>query len=186
MATHLLHHGRPDLRGTHRPDGDPEPPTPAPTRPAPPPRRRGSGWSWLLPAALGALAAGFLVSGHYETATLGERLDATVERGEDAARGLADGLAHSGTEGLDHVAAALADVGITTSIKTGLVADPVLSAFKIDVRTERGIVTLSGPAPSVAARERASVLARAPAGVRDVRNELTLAKAPTAPSSPAP
>lgn len=142
---------------------------------------------------LGALAAGFLVSGHYETATLGERLDATVERGEDAARGLVDGLAQfgeqlarSGSEGWGHAASAITDIGITTSIKTALAADPSLSALKIGVRTERGVVTLTGPAPSAAARDRAAVLAKAPEGVREVRNALSLPAAAAVASAAAP
>ena len=48
-----------------------------------------------MPAALGAALAGLLVSNHYETASLGQRIDHTVARSEQAARDLADGLQRS-------------------------------------------------------------------------------------------
>lgn len=156
-------------------------PPPKPTRAAPRPRRRIRWFAWLFPAVLGAVAAGLLVSDYYETATLGERVDATIERGENAVRGLgtevqrsADGVVERGAESMARAAGAVGDVGITASIKTALAADPSLSALKIDVDTHQGVVTLTGPAPSAEARDRATVLARAPRGVVDVRNELQL------------
>jgi osmotically-inducible protein OsmY len=99
----------------------------------------------------------------------------------------ADGVVERGAETVARAAGAVGDVGITASIKTALAADPSLSALKIDVDTHQGIVTLRGPAPSVEARERATVLARAPQGVVDVRNELQLPGATqTAQATPAP
>jgi len=44
---------------------------------------------------------------------------------------------------------------------------------EIDVRTDGGLVTLTGAAPSIGASARASELARGVPGVRAVRNELT-------------
>ena len=44
---------------------------------------------------------------------------------------------------------------------------------RIDVRTDDGVVTLRGAAPSIGASARASELARGVSGVRAVRNELT-------------
>ncbi|HSW04263.1 MAG TPA: BON domain-containing protein [Aquabacterium sp.] len=164
-----------------------------PVRPAPPPRRRRRGWGLLATAIVGAVIGGFLVSGYYETASLGQRLDATVERGEDAVRGVAGGVqqsaqqaAEAGVAGMGKAALALSDAGITTSIKTALAADPALSALKIDVSTHSGVVTLKGPAPSAEARDRATVLARAPQGVTDVKNELLLPGAASAVAGTAP
>ena len=152
-------------------------------RPAPPPprRRRFRLWAWLVPAAIGAAIAGLAVSGYYETATLGQRVDATVERGQDGLRALAgdvqqsaDRVVENGAQKVARAASVLTDAGITASIKTALAADPALSAMKIEVRTQRGVVTLAGPAPDEQSRERATVLARAPQGVLEVRNELAL------------
>ncbi len=66
------------------------------------------------------------------------------------------------------------DAMITTKVNAQLASDKDLSAIRIDVDTKDGIVTLSGPAPSATARERASELARAVKGVSSVNNQLTI------------
>ncbi len=66
------------------------------------------------------------------------------------------------------------DATITTKVNAALAGDKDLSAIKIDVDTKDGVVTLSGPAPSASARERASELARAVQGVTSVNNQLTI------------
>jgi len=156
-------------------------PAPQPSRPAPPPRRPRRMRSWLFAAVLGATVAGLAVSSYYETDTLGQRIDATMARGETTVRGLAgdlqlstDRVVQQGAEGVGRATLALNDAGITASIKASLAADPALSALKIEVDTQQGVVTLRGPAPSLEARDRATVLARAPQGVRAVNNELVL------------
>lgn len=70
------------------------------------------------------------------------------------------------------MAASWSDASITAAVKASLATDPALSAIAIDVDTQDGIVSLKGPAPDPVARERASVLARAPDGVRGVDNQL--------------
>jgi hyperosmotically inducible periplasmic protein len=66
------------------------------------------------------------------------------------------------------------DAAITASVSAGLVKDPDLSAIKIDVDTKGGVVSLYGPAPSEAARARASTIAKAVKGVTSVENKLTV------------
>jgi hyperosmotically inducible protein len=66
------------------------------------------------------------------------------------------------------------DATITAKINASLAADKDLSAIKIDVDTQNGVVTLSGPAPSATARERASEIARSVKGVNSVNNQLTV------------
>jgi hyperosmotically inducible periplasmic protein len=66
------------------------------------------------------------------------------------------------------------DAAITTKVNAGLAADKDLSAVKIDVDTKDGVVTLTGPAPSAGARERATEIARAVKGVSSVNNQLTV------------
>lgn len=77
-------------------------------------------------------------------------------------------------QALAAVTTALDDSAISLKVKTALAADPALSAARIEVSTEQGVVRLEGPAPDVAARARASVLAGAPQGVRAVDNRLAL------------
>jgi hyperosmotically inducible periplasmic protein len=66
------------------------------------------------------------------------------------------------------------DAAITASVAAGLVKDPDLSALKIDVDTKNGVVSLYGPAPSEAARVRATAIAKAVKGVLSVDNKLTV------------
>ncbi|MGP1628719.1 MAG: BON domain-containing protein [Giesbergeria sp.] len=68
------------------------------------------------------------------------------------------------------------DASITAKISTELAKDSELSAIKIDVDTQAGAVRLSGPAPSQAAKDRASTLAKAVEGVKSVDNELVVGK----------
>lgn len=66
------------------------------------------------------------------------------------------------------------DLSITTAVSAGLTKDPDLSALKIDVDTKDGTVTLTGSAPTQAARERASSIANTVSGVHKVDNKLII------------
>ena len=70
------------------------------------------------------------------------------------------------------VARVLDDAAITASISTGLAKDSDLSAVKIDVDTKAGAVTLTGPAPNAAAKDRAEAIAKTVEGVKTVDNKL--------------
>jgi hyperosmotically inducible periplasmic protein len=74
------------------------------------------------------------------------------------------------------------DAGITTAVKSKLVADDTVKAYRIDVDTKDKVVTLKGDVDSRAARDRAVELARATDGVREVVDVMVLAPAP-APTS---
>ena len=66
------------------------------------------------------------------------------------------------------------DVAITASVSAGPLKDPDLSALKIDVDTRNGVVSMYGLAPTAAAKDRATTIARAVKGVASVNNELTV------------
>jgi hyperosmotically inducible protein len=66
------------------------------------------------------------------------------------------------------------DDQIVTDVKQALTKEASLKKATIDVRAEKGIVTLTGKAPSLATSVRASEVARRVSGVRAVRNELAL------------
>ena len=66
------------------------------------------------------------------------------------------------------------DMAITASVASGLAKDAELSAIKIDVDTKNGKVTLYGPAPSAAARDRATTIAKSIKGVSSVDNKLVI------------
>ena len=120
--------------------------------------------------------------------TAGQRLDSgvsTAQRaGENASRSAKDATASAGAT-LDRAAddtramgasagAKVDDASITAKVNAGLAKDKDLSAVKIDVDTQNGVVTLSGPAPTATAKERASQIARAVKGVSSVNNQLTI------------
>jgi hyperosmotically inducible periplasmic protein len=79
-------------------------------------------------------------------------------------------------------ACAQTDAGITTAVKSKLVADDTVKAYRIDVDTKDKVVTLRGDIDSRAARDRAVELARATNGVREVVDVMVLAPAPAATS----
>jgi len=71
----------------------------------------------------------------------------------------------------DQKAVAADDKEIKRSIDSRFAADQQLK--KIDVRSDAGVVILTGEAPSIMAAARASEIARSMPAVRSVRNELT-------------
>jgi hyperosmotically inducible protein len=66
------------------------------------------------------------------------------------------------------------DAAVTAKVKTALLADPDISALKINVDTEQGKVKLKGEVKSMALRKKAEDLARGVAGVRSVDNQLVI------------
>ena len=72
----------------------------------------------------------------------------------------------------DKAGAALDDSGITALVKTRLIGDPDIKALAIDVTTKDGVVTLTGSAPTDAAKTQATTLAGGVEGVKSVVNDL--------------
>lgn len=66
------------------------------------------------------------------------------------------------------------DSTITTKVKSKLFNDPVTSGWQISVRTDGGVVYLTGVVASSKEKARAGELAASVAGVKSVRNELTV------------
>jgi hypothetical protein len=135
-----------------------------------PPRRR---WPGLLVlgialAGVGGAAVWSLRDHPVDTPVAASPLPAPVQDLRDAA----SAAARDGAVMAERGAVALGDAGITAAVKTALAADPALSALRIEVNTEDGVVRLEGPAPDMKARERAEVLAAAPEGVTRVDNRL--------------
>ncbi|CAA9415012.1 MAG: hypothetical protein AVDCRST_MAG51-2080 [uncultured Ramlibacter sp.] len=66
------------------------------------------------------------------------------------------------------------DAQITARVKAGITADKDLSAGRIDVDTQDGVVTLSGAVPSAAAKAKADEIAKNAKDVKQVNNQLTV------------
>ena len=67
------------------------------------------------------------------------------------------------------------DKQITKSVETTFGKDPQLK--KIDVRTDAGVVVLSGEVPNITTSAKASEMAHRVEGVKSVKNELRVAQA---------
>jgi hyperosmotically inducible periplasmic protein len=66
------------------------------------------------------------------------------------------------------------DSDIAKAVGTRLAKDTQLK--KVDVRTDAGVVTLTGAVPTIGASAKASEMARGIAGVKSVKNELTFTR----------
>ncbi|MBA4391758.1 MAG: transport-associated protein [Syntrophus sp. (in: bacteria)] len=69
------------------------------------------------------------------------------------------------------------DAWIMTKVKTTLLFHRSVSGFKTEVNVKDGIVTLQGEATSQAQKDLATEYAKDVEGVKDVKNEMTVAKA---------
>ena len=69
----------------------------------------------------------------------------------------------------------LDDTAMTTKVKAALAADPGLKTLvDTSVRTDRGVVTLSGAVDSPELKQRAAQITANVPGVRAVRNDLAV------------
>lgn len=179
-----------DLRDRLPPYGEPSAAVEAPAplrrrwRTEEPPYRRSSAGAWLLALGLGAAITVVAVASLQDPRSLGTQVDDTVASVRDFGHRMSQTVADSQNAAVqasrnaaDGVGTAIDDTGISLKVKTALAADPALSASRIEVTTRDGIVRLDGPAPDAVAKERATVLAGAPQGVRGVDNRLALPQA---------
>lgn len=146
-------------------------------------------------AIAGCLAAAVALSGCGKTddgKTAGQKLDAAVASTEqaaaeakakaeqsmakagDAMKDATQKAEAAGAKSTEKMAATADDLAITASVASELAKDSDLSAIKIDVDTKAGVVTLYGPAPSAAAREKATTIAKQIKGVTSVNNKLVV------------
>lgn len=144
-------------------------------------RRRSHAGGWFLALGVGAAVTALAVFSLQDPRSLGTQLDAAVSGvrgvGGDVGQTVSESQSaavQASHEALNGVTTAIDDSAISLKVKTALAADPALSATRIEVATSQGIVRLEGPAPDAAAKERATVLAGAPQGVRGVDNRLAL------------
>lgn len=146
-----------------------------------------------------AMALGLVACDKMKEPTVGEKIDSALEKSERAAAQakveaekalssaqskLEEGAAKTEAAARDAAEAArvagssamevVDDAAITARVSAKLAEDAALSAIKIDVDTRNGVVTLTGPAPTQEAKDRASNIAQAVKGVNSVVNHLTV------------
>ena len=100
--------------------------------------------------------------------------EASMARAGDAMKDATKKAEVSGADSVSAIAVKADDAAITASISAEFAKDADLSAIRIDIDTSNGNVTLNGPAPTEAARDKASALAKKIKGVVSVSNKLTV------------
>ncbi len=105
-----------------------------------------------------------------EDTTAGEKVDNTIANTEQEAKTAANTVENKA----ESVGQTIDDAAITTALKGKYVLDDELKAHDINVDTVNGVVTLTGAAPSQAAIDRATSIAKTVDGVKDVQNQLTV------------
>lgn len=134
-----------------------------------------------LLAALALAAALSACSRNDEDGRAGEKLDGAIagakqnaEETREQARQAVQDAEMSASRAAGATAAVTTDMGITAKVNAALVADDQLKATQINVDTREGQVTLTGEAPDAQARDRATTLASAVDGVKQVNNQLVV------------
>jgi len=147
--------------------------------------------AWWAAALVGASLT-LVACDKADNRTAGEKLDSAISNSQKAANDAKDkteqmasdakakmessGATAKVTEAVKDAGAAVSgaadDATITAAVSSGLAKDPDLSAIKINVDTKGGNVTLTGPAPTAAAKSRAEDIAKGVKGVSSVDNKL--------------
>ena len=137
---------------------------------------------WPLLATLAMAAALSACSRNQDDdRTAGQRLDGAVadakreanETKRDAQQAMNDAeMKASNAAGT--TAQVTTDMAITAKVNAALAVDDQLKATQINVDTREGQVTLTGQAPDARSRERATTLASAVDGVKQVNNQLVV------------
>ena len=110
----------------------------------------------------------------------GQRPDSAVTRSAEEARRDATQTAadvqQSASNAIGNASQATTDMAITAKVNAALAVDDKLKATQINVDTRDGQVTLTDAAPDTQSRERATTLASAIDGVKQVNNQLVVSK----------
>jgi hyperosmotically inducible protein len=104
--------------------------------------------------------------------TAGKKLDQTVD---DAGKKISESTDRSSaklSDQGDKASAVIDDAEITTKVKAAIFEEPGLKTLQISVDTVKGVVTLSGSVDSKQSSDKASSLASAVSGVKNVDNKL--------------
>lgn len=113
--------------------------------------------------------------------TVGQSIDSGLAKTGQAAKDVGQAMQEAskdvkaaGSQASASIGEKLDDAVITSTVSGALVKDPDLSVIKINVDTRDGVVTLKGSAPTAAARDRATDIAKQVKGVTTVNNQLVV------------
>ncbi|MGA7965576.1 MAG: BON domain-containing protein [Gammaproteobacteria bacterium] len=116
--------------------------------------------SVVLAAAIGCAAIG-LSACHPKESSAGQQM-------KEGAQQIGQGMKQAGSD----AAQVASDSVITTKIKSKLAANQGLTTFQIHVKTEKGVVTLSGTVDSAEKKTIAGKIASDTDGVKAVNNDI--------------
>ncbi len=129
----------------------------------------------IIVVAVGAYALGYWSFGRVRTPETGDRTVATSGRvGVERAREAGAEIGEKTAVAADRARAAFDDAALTTKIKSKMALDDTVQARRIDVTTDKGVVTLTGAVGSQSERQRAVQLARETQGVKSVTDHLQI------------
>ena len=128
----------------------------------------------IVPALVLGLVAVAPVFAQEDSGSASESMHRAGESAENAAVDTGQAIKHA----YHGTVTAVSDTAITAKVKTALHENKVTKNADIHVHTVAGVVTLQGTVPSADMAEAAQQVAQQTSGVKEVRNELTMA--PTA------
>jgi hyperosmotically inducible protein len=132
------------------------------------------GLKLILPALVLGMTVAAPVFAQEDNGPASQSMSKAGASAEDAASDAGQAIKHA----YHGTVTALSDSAITAKVKTALHENKTTSASNIQVDTVAGVVTLKGTASSADALATAQQVAQATSGVKEVKNELTMA--PTA------
>lgn len=130
----------------------------------------------LLGALVLAAALGACSRQQDDELSAGRRGDNTTAQAKRDSHELLADARMSARDAADTTARVSSDMNITAKVNAALAVDDKLKATQINVDTRDGQVTLSGQAPDAQSRERATALAQAVDGVKQVNNQLVVTR----------
>lgn len=100
--------------------------------------------------------------------------DAPADHAANDTRAMGAAPADRGRDPGAVAARTIDDASLTAQVSAALASDKELRAMRVDVDTRDRVVTLSGPAPTASAKERAAEVAHKVQGVESVNNQITI------------
>jgi len=128
----------------------------------------------VVPALLLGMAVAAPIFAQEDNGSASQSMHRAGESAESAASDTGQAIKHA----YHGAATALSDTAITAKVKSALHENKVTSGSDIHVDTVAGVVTLKGTVSSAGASATAQQVTQQTSGVKEVRNELTMA--PTA------
>jgi len=129
--------------------------------------------------AIALIVTGLMVApvASYANGTMGNKSEATNAQAGTTATQSQSGMTNHAMG--QKTGAAVSDAAITTKVKAKFAADSTVSATKIHVDTDNGVVKLTGTAKSQDEAAKAAEIAKSTEGVASVDNAIQVSQAGT-------